>query len=113
MFVVKDNNPAVGFVIGPGHVEDAEGNAIDHADLTITVESTDPAIVAVSQDAGDQKKGSASFGKPGTASVNVTVKAGDTLLGSFGAQFTVTTGDPAAISGGAITFDGLTEAPTP
>jgi hypothetical protein len=49
------------------------------------------------------------FGAPGIASLNVQVSSGGNLLGSFGAQFTVTAGDVSAITGGTIQFEGLTE----
>lgn len=108
MFIVKDNNADVGYSITPPTVTDAEGNAVDAGTLTFEVTSTDSNVVAITPT--DQLTGSAHFGAPGVASVNVQVKnaAGD-VLGSFGAQFTVTAGDPAAIVGGTISFDGLTE----
>jgi hypothetical protein len=54
-----------------------------------------------------------SFGSPGVASVTATVTnvKGD-ILGSGAADFTVTTGDPAAVSDVKLAFGGLTEEPT-
>jgi len=44
------------------------------------------------------------------SNINVTVSLLDgTVVGSFGAQFTVTAGDPKAITGGSIAFEGLIE----
>lgn len=107
MFIVKADNPAVGYSLSYS-VTDSEGNALPNEETTAEVTSTDEAVVSV-----DSASGQISFGSPGVASVNVQVKDADNgnLLGSFGALFTVTAGDPAAIAGGSIAFDGLTEAP--
>lgn len=110
MFVVKDDNPAVNFSLTVGDVTDAEGNAIADAQLDLAVESSDPNVVAVSFDAAN-KSGNVSFGSPGVASVTATVSSGGKLLGSGAADFTVTVGDPAAVSNVALSFDGLTEIP--
>ena len=113
MYIVEDDQPDVPFGIMQPTVTDAEGNPVDAGALSFEVLSTDADVVAVTQDSADPLKGNMHFGKPGVASVNCLVKrASDGLvLGSFGAQFTVTAGDPAAILGGSIAFDGLTEAP--
>lgn len=108
MFVVKDDNPAVNFSLVLGNVTDAEGNAIADAQLDVAVESSDPNVVAVSFDAAS-KSGNVSFGSPGVASVTASVSTGGKLLGTGAADFTVTVGDPAAISSVALNFDGLTE----
>lgn len=92
-----------------GDVTDAEGNAIPDAQVDIAVESSDPNVVAVSFD-GASKSGSVSFGSPGVASLTAKVSSGGNLLGSGAADFTVTVGDPAAISSVGLNFDGLTEA---
>lgn len=107
MFVLKDDHADVNFSVTAPDVTDAEGNKIPAAELTYEVTSSDESVVAITTT--DGKSGSVHFGAPGQASINVNVKTGDTLLGAFGAQFTVTTGDPAAIAGGSIGFDGLTE----
>ena len=109
MFIVKDNAPDANFSVVLGDVTDAEGNAIPDAQLTLAVLSTDEAVVAVTFDPAT-KAGSVHFGNPGTATVTATVSSGETLLGSGAADFTVTVGDPAAISNVALSFDGLTEA---
>lgn len=108
MFVVKDNNPDVNFALALGVVTDAEGKVIPDAQLDLAVDSTDATVVAVTFDAAS-KSGSVHFGDPGTATVTATVSSGGNLLGSGAADFTVTTGDPAAISSVALNFDGLTE----
>lgn len=112
MFVVKDDNADVNFSVVTGDVTDAEGNVIPEAQLDLAVVSTDDSVVAVTFDAA-AKSGSVHFGNPGTATVTATASSGGKLLGSGAADFTVTVGDPAAISGISLTFDGLTEAPTP
>ncbi|MCP9496677.1 MAG: hypothetical protein MSG64_19750 [Pyrinomonadaceae bacterium MAG19_C2-C3] len=109
MYVVPADQPAVNYQLAYT-ATDSEGNVITDAETRVEVASSDEAVVAVSQT--DAKSGSISFGSPGLANLNATVKTKDgTLLGSFGAQFTVTAGDVAAISGGSISFEGLTEAP--
>ncbi len=112
MFIVKDDNPDVAYSVGSPVVTDAEGHALDpQPALTFTVTSDNPDAVAITPvDPSNPIAGLVHFGAPGLANVNVTASAGDALVGSFGAQFTVTTGDPASISGGTISFDGLTEA---
>lgn len=112
MFVVKDDNADVNFSVVTGDVTDAEGNVIPDAQVDLAVSSTDDSVVAVTFDA-TSKSGSVHFGNPGTATVTATASNGGTLLGSGAADFTVTVGDPAAISGISLSFDGLTEAPTP
>lgn len=111
MYIVKDDNPDVRYAMAPLVVKDAEGNVIDNPQLVVEVVSDNPDAVAVTPDA-DPMQGSVHFGNPGLANINATVKtAAGVLLGSRGAQFTVTTGDPAAIAGGELAFEGLTEAP--
>jgi len=108
MFIVKDDNPDVAYSITAPSVTDAEGNPIPDASLTYEVTSSDDTVVAITP-ADPPTTGSVHFGNPGQAAINVNVKSGDALLGAFGAQFTVTVGDPAAITGGSISFEGLTD----
>ncbi len=109
MYIVKDNNPDVGYSIEVGEVKDAEGNVIPDAQLSVEVASDNPAAVAVNP-GSDPKSGTISFGAPGNATVTASVKSGDTVLGQGTASFLVTAGDPASISGVNLKFDGLTEA---
>jgi len=114
MYIVKDNNPDVAYIVNPGQVTDAEGIPIPDANLDVQVWTDNEPVVQVIPDPADSKKGTVHFGEPGVASINCIVKLTDgTVLGSFGAQFTVTVGDPAAITGGTIQFEGLVEAPVP
>ena len=110
MFVVKDDHEPVNFSLSLGDVTDAEGNVITDADLDVAVESSDANVLSVEFSAFE-RRGTVSFGSPGVASLTATVKSGDKLLGSGAADFTVTVGDPAAISSVGLSFDGLTEAP--
>jgi hypothetical protein len=109
MYIVKDDNPDVGYAIS-FEVTDSEGIPVPVGDVNVAVVSSDETVVSLIEDENDPNVGTAHFGAPGNAGVTVTVSLQDgTIVGSFGAQFTVTTGDAAAISGGKITFSGLTE----
>lgn len=115
MYIVKADNPAVGFNL-TFTVKDSEGNVVPEDNLSVFVESDNEDAVAIEADETG-RAGEVTFGSPGLANVNVTVEDEEgELLGSFGAQFTVTVGDPAAIAGGTLVFEGLSEAteePTP
>jgi hypothetical protein len=113
MYIVKDDNPDVGYTVVPGVVKDSEGNVIPDAKINVEVSSDNSDAVALTPtDPANPLVGVAHFGNPGVANINVVAKLDDgTILGSFGAQFTVTLGNPAAIAGGTISFEGLTEAP--
>lgn len=111
MFIVKADHPDVPFTINPPSVVDSEGNPVDPGSLRYVLSTDNAGVVSLSLN-DDGMSGSAHFGAPGFANVNVVVEpaAGGDMLGSFGAQFTVTAGDPAAIVGGSIAFEGITEA---
>jgi hypothetical protein len=112
VFKVADDHQSESFSISIGGVTDAEGQPIaDPSGLGVKVQSSDENVVAVSFDEAS-KSGSVSFGSPGVASVTATVtNAKGDILGSGAADFTVTTGDPAAVSDVKIAFGGLTEEP--
>lgn len=109
MFVVEADHADTRYAIAPASAVDSEGNAIPDADLIYEIVSDNPAAVEITPDTDNVLAGNVHFGAPGLANVNATVKFGEVLLGSFGAQFTITAGDPAAITGGGITFEGLSE----
>lgn len=112
MYIVKNDQPDVPWEITPPIVTDAEGEEIAATEMIFNTTSTDPAVVQMTlPDPADMLHGIAHFGQSGVASVNVQVLRRDNgaLLGSFGAQFTVTKGDPASIVGGAIVFTGIAE----
>ena len=109
MYIVRNSQPDVPFHINAVAL-DEEGEQVPDERLLFQVQSSDSDVVSVAL-GSDGVSGVAHFGRSGTASIVVSVSARSTgeILGSFGAQFTVTTGDPAAISGGTIVFEGLTE----
>lgn len=110
MFIVSDDHADVNFSITAPAVVDAEHHPVDpQPTLTYEVVSDNPDAVAVTFDSG-ALTGSFTFGAPGLANINATVTdASNNLVGSFGAQFTVTTGAAAGITGGAIQVEDLTE----
>lgn len=118
MFKVKADNPDVPYKITAPTITDSEGNPLPPSAITYDVTSTNEAAVSLVPDSDDDPTtGVVHFGKPnddgtpGLASVEVAVKANGVPVGGFGAQFMVTTGDPAKAVGGGIAFTGLTEEP--
>lgn len=115
MYIVKADNPSVGYRITPPTLADSEGNTIPTTALAFTVISDNPGAVAVTRDPVDPLAGTVAFGvpnpdgSPSVAALSVLVTLDGTAVGSFGAQFTIVPGDPASIVGGTITFDTLTE----
>jgi hypothetical protein len=112
VFKVQNNHPAESFSLNISGVTDAEGEPIaDPSGLISTVESSDPSVVGVTFDPAT-KSGEISFGTSGVASVTASVSnAAGEILGSGAADFTVTTGDPAAVSDVSLSFPNLTEEP--
>lgn len=112
VFKVANDHQDEPYSISIGGVTDAEGEALpDTKGLTVEVTSSDEAVVAANFDASTNS-GVAHFGQSGVASLNAVVKnAKGDILGSGAADFTVTTGDPAAVSDVRIAFGGLTEEP--
>lgn len=114
MFVVKDDHPPVKVHFGDVTAKDAEGHNVDNAELVFDLQSSDVDVLDVTPDPdnGDGKHFEVAFDSPGLASLEGTIKTSDgVLLGTRGAQFTVTAGDPASIDGGDIVVEGLTETP--
>lgn len=114
VFKVPNNHQDEPYSVNIGTVTDAEGETLpDTSGLTVEVTSSDESVVAANFDPSTNS-GVAHFGTSGVASLNAVVKnaAGD-ILGSGSAGFTVTTGDPAAVSDVTIAFSGLTEEPEP
>jgi hypothetical protein len=110
VFKVANNHQDEPYSIAIGGVTDAEGESLpDTKGLTVEVTSSDEAVVAAGFDPSTNS-GVAHFGTSGVASLNAVVKnANGDILGSGAADFTVTTGDPAAVSDVKISFSGLTE----
>lgn len=113
VFKVSNDHQDEPYSIAIGGVTDAEGEPLpDTKGLTVEVTSSDDAVVAANFDPATNS-GVAHFGKSGVASLNASVKnAKGDILGSGAADFTVTTGDPAAVSDVKIAFSGITEEPT-
>lgn len=112
VFKVKNDHQDEPFSISIGGVTDAEGEPLpDTSGLTVEVTSSDPDVVGVTFDPSTNS-GVAHFGHSGVASLTASVKNADgAILGSGAADFTVTTGDPAAVSDVSLAFGGLTEEP--
>lgn len=91
MYVVRNDQPDVPFTID-AVVLDSEGEAVGNDRLNFSIQSSDSDVVSVALSDG-----------------GVSARSTGEIIGSFGAQFTVTTGDPSRISGGTIRFEGLTE----
>lgn len=110
VFKVANDHQDEPYSISIGGVTDAEGETLpDTKGLTVEVTSSDEAVVAAGFDPSTNS-GVAHFGTSGVASLNAVVKnAKGDILGSGAADFTVTTGDPAAVSDVKIAFSGITE----
>lgn len=121
MYVVKADTPNQRYeIVPPDSVTDSEGHRVNPETLDYEILSdNEGAIKLVPDDDNDPMRGTIEIGGPaedGTAAlanVNVLVSYKGTVLGSYGAQFTVTAGDPAAITGGGLRFPGLSEEPAP
>jgi len=112
VFKVANDHQDEPFSISIGGVTDAEGEPLpDTKGLTVEVTSSDDSVVSANFDPATNS-GVAHFGKSGVASLNASVKnAKGDILGSGAADFTVTTGDPAAVSDVKIAFSGISEEP--
>lgn len=110
VFKVANDHQDEPYSISIGGVTDAEGEALpDTKGLTVEVTSSDDSVVSPGFDPSTNS-GVAHFGKSGVASLNAVVKnAKGDILGSGAADFTVTTGDPAAVSDVKIAFSGISE----
>jgi hypothetical protein len=104
-YIVKDDNPDVGFSVSGGEVTDAEGQPIP---TTLEITSTNPDVISMALNP-DGKSGTVHFGAPGLGNFNVVEKdAAGNIVASNSDGFTVTTGDPASITPIVTSFDGLT-----
>lgn len=112
VFKVANDHQDEPYSISIGGVTDVEGEPLpDTKGLTVEVLSSDESVVTAGFDPATNS-GVAHFGHSGVASLTATVKNGKgDILGSGAADFTVTPGDPAAVSDVKIAFGGLTEEP--
>lgn len=108
-YILKNDNPDVGYKVELGDVTDAEGEVItDPQGLTVQVVSSDSGVVSIN---GGEAEGQVSFGHSGTAAVTVEVRnANGDVLASGGDTFTLTTGDPKAVTSVKTSFEGLVPA---
>lgn len=113
VFKVSNDHQDEPYSISIGGVTDKEGEPLpDTKGLIVEVTSSDEAVVAAGFDP-TTNSGMAHFGRSGVASLNAVVKnARGDILGSGAADFTVTTGDPAAVSDVKIAFSGISEEST-
>lgn len=113
VYIVKADNPDVNYSINPPQVTDSEGNVVPAGELTFPIESDNPAAVEVIPDGPLSGKvhfgGPNADGSPASAAITARVIHNGNVIGVLGAQFTVTAGDPAAIAGGSLVFEGLVE----
>lgn len=117
VYVVKDDQAPVNFALSVAGATDAKGQPVDPTTLKYIVSSSDEAIATVGPNSAapdDDTQGTLTFlGEEGPVTINVEVEdsAGGGVIGAYAANFTVTAGLPTAITGGSITFAGLTEVP--
>lgn len=118
MFTVKANRPDEPYeIILPTLKSEGKVIPTTPADFDWTIESSNPSAVELVADSDENPlTGNVHFGTaqddgtPALSSVNVMgVHRDSGLAFSFGAQFTVTAGDPDEVSGGTISFPNLTE----
>jgi hypothetical protein len=111
MYILKADTPNASYRINPPTVTDSEGNTVSADNLNFIVTSDNPRAIQISP--FDNLTGEIIIGGPqgdgqaAIANVTATVWYGETLLGSFGEQFTVVAGDPSKVVGGGISFQGI------
>lgn len=112
MYIVKDDQPDVPGSISPIVAQDAEGHDVDPGEVEEQFVTDDAGAVAILfDDPSSVRNWTLHFGAPGLANLNYTAtrKSDGAILKSSGKQFTVTTGDIVAVTGGDISIPGLTE----
>ena len=111
MFVLQNDHADVPFTISAVSATDAEGETIP---LVESLASSDEGVVSIlyaeGSDANNPRAGQVHIGHSGLASLEYTAKdpAGN-IVKSGGAQFTITTGAIANVSGGDLALEGITE----
>lgn len=111
MFILPDNQPDVRFTVSAVSATDEEGQSIA---LVESLVSDNPDAVSFLFDEGSSetspRAGAAHIGAPGVANVNYTATdPTGAVVASEGAQFTITAGPVANVSGGDLAFEGITE----
>jgi hypothetical protein len=125
--IVRATHPDIQVrIVLPTGIGDAEGNVVrrlDPSTLSAEIQSDNPEAVSVTQDTADPLLVSVHFGASGEegeaalANVNCLIReaGNDSLVGSFGEQFTVIPGEGIAPIGGKLDFSnsGLVEETAP
>lgn len=111
MFIVPNDQADIPFVVSPVTATDGEGESIT---LTEELISDNEEVISLvfgpDASVSNPREGVAHVGRSGVANVNYTAKdPSGNIVKSSGAQFTVTTGAIANVSGGDISFQGVQE----
>ena len=109
MFTLPDDQPDVPYSISPVALFDAEGAPITSGFTEAFVTDNGAAVDIVPNDPADIHAGVLKIGAPGLANLNYTVTYNGAIVHSAGAQFTITTGAFGSVTGGDLTFEGITE----
>lgn len=106
-YIIKNDTPDFDFSIDVGTVTDAEGEVLPDESISLEIESSDPDVLEVTVNE-DGKSGRVHVGHSGVAAFTVSAKGpnGD-VLASGADDFTVTPGDPKAVSEIKTNFAGL------
>lgn len=111
MFVLPDDQPDVRFSVSAVSATDSEGHEV--ALIENLVSDNEDAVSFVFDEgssASAPRAGAAHIGAPGVANVNyMATDAQGNIVKSSGAQFTITTGAIASVSGGDLAFEGISE----
>lgn len=109
MFTLPNDHPDVPYSIAPIQLFDAEGEQITSGYTEEFVTGNDGSVAILPNDPNDIHAGVLKIGASGLASLNYTVMYQGRIVHSQGAQFTITTGAFGSVTGGTLTFEGITE----
>jgi len=115
MYIVNADHAPVNYRVENVEVRDAEGNLVPAAELTYVHKSNNETAVVVTPNPTNPAAASATIGVPkadgsiNIATVSVEILSGAKLLGVRSATIGLVPGEPSAISGGDLVFEGLTE----
>ncbi len=109
MYIVEADHPDT-IVTASFTVKDSEGNVLDPSAVKVEFSAENQEAINVFPIDEQPLSATVHFVSPGLGSVNCTVSTHEgVLLASFGAQFTIVAGDPSSVTGGNLSFEGLTE----
>jgi len=111
MFELPNDHADVPFTISAVSATDSEGETIT---LTESLTTSDEGVVSIlfaeGSDASSPRAGQVHIGHSGLASLEYTAKdPSGNIVKSGGAQFTITTGAIANVSGGDLALEGIAE----